>query len=204
MGGLIPDWKTYNDSFNAITRPLQMGPLWCEAKQASGMPMHDKVWKEDPPASSFPACIAVKCAARQSHDAEEKYLRLLREAVMLAGKNISRHNVLTDVAGALEKHAASGFSKSRFESDLLNGAGHQAFRDDLKEIRYNNVIRFPTMTISKNGKGVVIVGFRPYDSLLNALKAVSPDIKPNSQSTSKDEYLAFWNSATEREIAEIH
>src|SRR6478609_7542743 len=71
MGGLLADWEKYNDPMNAVSRPSQMGPLWFEAKYISGMPIREHIWHKDPPASSYPACIAVKCAALQSAAAEE-------------------------------------------------------------------------------------------------------------------------------------
>src|SRR5215217_1789774 len=57
MGGLIPNWNSYTDPMNIVSKPIQMGPVWLEAKYKSGMPLQDKIWFQDPPASSFPACI---------------------------------------------------------------------------------------------------------------------------------------------------
>ena len=94
MGGLLPSWENYNDDMNSISRPIQMGPVWMHASQLSGMPMNTRIWMEDPPASSYPACIAVKCAEMQSSAAGERYLRLLREALMINGKNIAKQCVL--------------------------------------------------------------------------------------------------------------
>lgn len=205
MGGLIPDWKHYNDAVNSISRPSQMGPLWYEARQISGMPIYDKLWSEDPPGSSFPSCVAVKCAALQSRQAEEDYLRLLREAAMLEGKNIAKREVLLDIATSLEARNSVDFDSNRFERDLLSKKGNELFKEDLKEVRYNNVHRFPALTISNNGKGVIIVGFRPYKALVEALKVVQHSIQPlvQDQDKRKEEYMALWKSATERELEEL-
>src|SRR4051812_40504790 len=78
LGGLLQSWEAFNDPINAINRPLQMGPLWFQAKHISGMPVYDRIWIEDPPSSSYPACLAVKCAGLQSAQAEEVYLRRIR------------------------------------------------------------------------------------------------------------------------------
>ena len=74
LGGLIANWKNFNDDVNSISRPFQMGPLWAQAQSVSGMPMQDLVWVNDPPATSYPACIAVKCASMQSRYAGERFL----------------------------------------------------------------------------------------------------------------------------------
>ena len=55
------------------------------------------------PASSFPACIAVKCAELQSPSIAAQYLQALQEAVMVESKNISKTNVLLEAAAQLAK-----------------------------------------------------------------------------------------------------
>src|SRR5579885_885506 len=83
MGGLLADWQSFHDPITAVSRPGQMGPHWFAAARASGMPIDERVWMEDPPASSYPACLAVKAAELQGGTAGARYLRRLREAVML-------------------------------------------------------------------------------------------------------------------------
>src|SRR4051794_21017197 len=73
MGGLLPGWKNFHDAVNAVTKPVQMGPVWMHAAQVSGMPIQHNLWVKDPPASSYPACMAVKCAGLQSAEAEDMY-----------------------------------------------------------------------------------------------------------------------------------
>ena len=90
MGGLIPDWKTFTDSVNLVTRPLQMGPVWMHIAETTKVKIDPAIWMRDPPTSSYPACIAFKCAELQSKQAAELYLSILREAVMLFGQNISK------------------------------------------------------------------------------------------------------------------
>jgi len=63
MGGMIPDWKNYADPVSSVSNPLQMGPVWMHASQVTKTPMHYGIWHEDPPYSSYPACIAVKSAS---------------------------------------------------------------------------------------------------------------------------------------------
>src|SRR5215217_1274269 len=77
MSGLLPEWNRYTDSLNSVSRPAQMGPIWMEAAHISGMPIENRIWIENPPSSSYLACVAVKCAALQSPALEEMYLRLL-------------------------------------------------------------------------------------------------------------------------------
>lgn len=201
MGGLLPKWENYNDSTNSITRPIQMGPMWMHAKEISGMPIDQNIWMRDPPSSSYPACIAVKCAALQSAEAEENYLRLLREALMIGGENISRRETLFQIAEMLaETHPQ--FDIDCFRKDFSNDAGLEAFRKDLQEVQYHHINRFPTLVIrNHNSKGVMISGYRPYSSLLDTLSQFSGLIKRSDIGVK--EYKAFWPSAIDRELQEI-
>ncbi|TPE46161.1 DsbA family protein [Pontibacter mangrovi] len=204
MGGLIPNWDSFNDPMNAISRPLQMGPLWMEAKYISGMPLQDKLWYEDPPASSFPACIAVKAAGLQSGVAAENYLRRVREAVMLHGQNIARWEVLQQVGEELSEENPEILDLDRFQEDLSGQEARHAFEEDLKQVRLHGLSRFPALTMRRAGedKGVKIVGYRPYQALEEALHAIAPDLQPAPHTTDETEYRRYWHSATAREVEE--
>jgi predicted DsbA family dithiol-disulfide isomerase len=202
MGGLIPSWKNFNDTANFVSRPIQMGPVWMEASHNSGMKIESSIWAEDPPASSYPACIAVKCASGQSFEAGEKYLRMLREAVMLHKKNIARVEVLTEIAGELSQ-LIHGFDVQKFKDYLSNDNGLEAFRKDLQEVQNLNISRFPSLIIRKpNQPSLILTGYRPYPVLLEAMKQIAPGLKKVRECTDAEAYRKFWSSVTEREISE--
>lgn len=202
MAGLIPGWNEFHDRENSISRPLQMGPMWMHAAAVSGMPIVHQLWATDPPLSSYPACIAVKAAEMQSSAISELYLRLLREAVMQRGINISKKNALTDVAKRLEKLHAE-FDIHRWETDRNNDNAMNAFRDDLTELQKNKITRFPTLVLKYSDKPAVIFsGYRPYDSLMNVLKIVQFPLESLTQK-SKEGFKNFWPYFTERELKEI-
>lgn len=204
MSGLLPSWKNYNDPMYSVSRPMQMGPVWLEASTTSGMPINDRIWVEDPPASSYPACIAVKCAELQSPFAGVVYLRLLREAVMLEGKNIAHQQVLTVIAKNLESNYPGLLDIEKFVADLTNDKGIDAFRTDWQEVQNRNINRFPTLIIRGLNKApIMLTGYRPYTALVDAIKQISPTIEPFREAHSVDEYKQYWGSLTRREIEEI-
>jgi len=169
MGGLLPAWNHYADHNNNIQRPAQMGPLWMHASEMMETPIAHRIWVEDPPASSYPACIAVKCAALQSPEAEKLFLNTVRKAVMVHGFNIARYEVLLQVAKGVADIYKS-FSVVQFENDYRNGRGEDAFRKDLQEVKYRSIHRFPTLIIKKNTAGSLLVaGFRPTAVLLQII-----------------------------------
>ncbi|MGI8952038.1 MAG: DsbA family oxidoreductase [Chitinophagaceae bacterium] len=188
MGGLLPSWKNYNDPINNVSRPIQMGPVWMHASQVSGIPMHQRIWIEDPPASSYPACIAVKCAELQSTETGEKYLRLLREAIMINGINISKQTELIKIAETLTQKGFTEFTLIKFKEDLKTDKGLEAFRKDLQEVQYRNINRFPTLIIKANQQPpILITGYRPYSILLDAIKQVAPQLQKTQQAINEEE-----------------
>lgn len=203
MGGLIPNWKNYNDAVYSITRPAQMGPMWMEAQQISGMPMNDRIWIDNPPSSSYQACIAVKCAEMQSPEAAELYLRHLREAVMLRGINIAGQEAQIELARELNNKWPSLFDSGVFTQRLLDEVGIPLFQDDLQKARYFNISRYPSLVISKSKKpAILLVGYRPYEALKKAVMEIAPELTPLSIGTD-DEYVNYWGGMTERELEEV-
>jgi predicted DsbA family dithiol-disulfide isomerase len=205
MSGLLPTWQNFNDPMYSVSRPMQMGPVWHEASLKSGMEIYDKIWVEDPPASSYPACIAVKCAALQSPAAGAQYLRMAREAVMLQGKNIAKQDILTNIAEELAMRHPDVLNKERFLFDFTGSDnGIEAFRKDLNEVQSRNITRFPTLIMkSTNKAAIMITGYRPYPVLLDAISQVIPAPLASEKPLSKEAYIKFWGSLTEREMEEV-
>ena len=173
MGGMIQDWNSYNDPMNSINKPLQFGPVWMHASQVSGVPMDSSIWHTDPPASSFPSCIAVKCASLQSAKAEELLLLALRKAVMTNGRNISKERVLLSVAEEVSHAEPEQFSLVMFEDAWQNGSGVEAFKRDLQQTRFLKIGRYPTLTFTTTKvRGIMITGYRPYEVLKEALDQI--------------------------------
>jgi putative protein-disulfide isomerase len=168
--GMIPNWNTYNDPLNSVTKPIQMGPVWMHASEVTQVKMKYSLWHEDPPSSSYPACIAVKTVGLQSKAAADVYLFQLRKCMMEEGSNISKRDVLLNIASKL-KH--DNFDYLRFEKDLEEGKGNDAFRADLQKAKFYDIGRYPTLTMKNaEGKGIMIVGYRPYEALVEAYNQV--------------------------------
>ena len=205
MGGLIPNWESFNDPMNSISRPLQMGPLWMEARYMTGMPIADTIWFQNPPSSSYPACIAVKAAELQSPVAAERFLRKVREAVMLQRQDISDWNVLLQVGKELAKESDNLLNIERFTTDLSGRDARKAFEEDLKQVRIHSISRFPTLTMRREGAGdgVMIVGYRPYEALEKALHQIAPELEPVKCQADEANYRKYWAGLTERELQEV-
>lgn len=171
MGGLLANWDHYEDPVNSISRPAQMAPQWYEVRQLTGAELDERIWLEDPPSSSYPACLAYKAAELQSPQAGERMLAQLREAVMLQRRNFARWDVLQELAEELAAKNPGSFDAGRFADDLDGEAAAAAFRDDLMQTRYRQIGRFPALVVStREGRSALLVGYRPYAVLRETLE----------------------------------
>lgn len=219
MGGMIPDWRRYADPLNDVAAPSHVGPQWLEVSRLSGMPIEPRIWHDDPPASSYPACLAVKAAELQGRDMGERYLRRAREAVMLEQRNIARRAVLLELAtelaaeevkaeAAAATSGAAALDPDAFCRALDEGSALAAFREDLRDVKYRDIGRFPTLVIrGAAGHGVIAVGYRPYPALLDAVRHVVGTVPAAGRpAPTPAAYAAFWADVTghltEREVSE--
>ncbi len=175
MGGMLSSWDEYHDPVNAVTRPIQMGPVWLHAKHISGTYINDRLWFADPPASSYPACVAVKSAGRQSAAAGELYLYKLRVAALVNGKNIARKEVLLETAGEVQNELGASFNYNLFLKQLTSTTTSNQFKKDLERVRLCGISRFPSLLIRLEGKkrSVILTGNRPYDAIMATIAALA-------------------------------
>lgn len=172
MGGMIADWNKFSDPFNSVNRPAQMGPLWMDASRRTGAVINDAIWTQDPPSSSYPACVAVKTAGLQSDTAAEIYLFAVMEAVMVQARDISKKEILLDIARQTAGSHPRVLDYALFEKNYNVQASRQAFIEDLRQVNVHRIGRFPTLTFTVEGKGLIITGYRPYEALVQVLQQV--------------------------------
>ena len=202
MAGMIPDWSRYSDPLNDVGSPAHMGPHWYDLRTRHGVPLDERIWAEDPPASSFPASLAVKAAGRQGEAWGERYLRRLREAVMLERRNVARRGVLVQIAEELAEADDGGWDVGRFARELDEPDTAERFREDVKEARYREIARFPALVLTPaEGRAILLVGWRPYPVLRRALAAARPGLEPARRPDGVTALLRTWARATAEEIS---
>ena len=171
MIGLLPCWDKFNDSVNSLSRPIHLGPEWMEAGRISGLSLPDKLWITDPPSSSFPACIAVKCAEDQSPTFGVKYLLATREAMLTGSKNIADTSILLDIGLSLSD-SEPAFDQKKFREDLLGRRGRELFRRDYQEAQYLGIRRSPTLILKSGGTAIMLRGYQPWDILVDKVEGL--------------------------------
>jgi predicted DsbA family dithiol-disulfide isomerase len=205
MGGMIADWRSFHDPINGVHNPAQMAVQWYEARRMTGMPLDERIWHESPPSSSYPACLAVKAAGRQGPDAADSYLRRLREAVMVDRRDVARGEVLLAIADELADDRPTGlaFDADRFRDDLVAPEVAEAFHEDLREVSYRAIRRFPTLVFrAGDGPEIALVGHRPYAIIRSVLDRLAPGLTPAPAEADAVAYVRRWGRAHAREVAE--
>jgi putative protein-disulfide isomerase len=204
LGGMVADWQSYHDPVNEVHNPGQMAQQCYYVRQLTGMPLDERIWHDDPPSSSYPACLAVKAAERQGRGAGEAYLRRVREAVMLGRRNIARGEVLVELAEELASNPSPDFvfNVERFRDDILGPEARDALHGDLRQISYQKIGRFPTLVLRAQDKpGLALAGYRPYDVIRRALNSLVPGVRPRHGEVGLIAYLSWCKRATSHEVA---
>jgi protein-disulfide isomerase-like protein with CxxC motif len=141
---------------------------WLEASAASGMPVDVRPWLEEgAPASSYPACIAVKAAAEQADPAP--YLRALREGFAFRRRRLDHAEAFESLA-----HDLGGLDLDRLRIDLRSHAMLEAFGADLERARAvddarrsedQGRVRLPALELrGDDGKVHGVYGPAPWES----------------------------------------
>ena len=150
-----------------LARQIEDGPAvartWLDAGAASGMPVDPRLWLDGPPASTYPACLAVKAAADQGDPAP--YLRRLREGFALHGRKLDTTEALVEAA-----RGTPGVDVERFRIDLASNAIVEAFGADLERMRARE-LTVPTIEIGDRP----LFGLVAYDELRDAALAAGAE-----------------------------
>jgi predicted DsbA family dithiol-disulfide isomerase len=135
MGGLARQYgRDYRDEQGGIGWGADcfadLISYWLSVAADGGMPMDPRIWTEAPLSSTYPACQAVKAACEQGWEAGYRYLRRLREGIMLERRKLDHPEALLAVAGEVRR-----LDRQRFEIDLFSEAITEAFAADLDQVR---------------------------------------------------------------------
>lgn len=176
-----------------------------QASLASAMPVDPRIWWEAPPASSYPACIAVKAAAEQGDPGP--YLRRLREALLAR-----RHGLDTPEALVQEAREVPGLDIERLRIDLGSHALLEAFGADLQRARAvpaehhapgTGRVKLPSVQFTgANGAVHGVYGPADYEALRAAAEAAGAP-PPAAPAPSLDEALRRWPTMATVEVAAV-
>lgn len=197
MGGLAEDFEQFVDPAGDVTSDEDVGPHWQSASQQHGMPVDAALWREDPPESTYTACVAYEAASFQDRELAHAFLRRMREAGAAEGANLEREAVLADIA------ADAGLDVRQFRADLDSEAAWEAFGDDQQRARQYGATAFPTFLVEFDGERELVRGYRPFPTFEKLFTAADPELEQHEPRPVPDLVERYGRVATQ-EVAEIH
>jgi predicted DsbA family dithiol-disulfide isomerase len=187
--------------------PLQHARQTLEASDQSSMPVDARLWLEGAPASSYPACIAVKAAAEQG-DAGP-YLRRLREGLMCRRRKLDMGDSLIEAARGL-----GGLDVERFRIDVASHATLEAFGADLElaaavapehHAPGTGRVKLPSLEfVGADGEVARgVYGFSDYAALRDGALAAAATPSESSGPMSVEDALRRFGSMATTEVASV-
>ncbi len=185
--------------------PEQLALQALEAAAQSGMPVDARLWLQDPPVSSHPACIAVKAAAEQGDPGA--YLRRLREGLFCRRRKLDNADALTE-----EARAAGGIDLERFGVDLRSHGALEAFGADLERAKAvpaehhaagSERVKLPSLEFrDRDGAVHGVYGYSDYATLRRAALAAGA-VATAAAPPSIEQALGRWGSMATVEVAAV-
>ena len=168
---------------------------WLDAAERSGMPLDPRLWLEAPLHSSYPACMAVKAAAEQGPEAEERCLRALREGIFCFRRKLDTTEAL------VEEARRAGLDAARFRVDLGSHAIVEAFGEDLELVRSvrDESVELPSLRV---GDEHWVTGPAPYPQWRDAALAAGAT-PADAPAPEVEAALARFGSMATAEVAAV-
>jgi predicted DsbA family dithiol-disulfide isomerase len=158
------------------------------------MPIDGSLWKENPLQSSFPPSIAFKAAQLQNIDKAIILLRKINEFVFIHKGDITRVEVLKQLA------YESGLDAARLLRDLT-GKAVQLFYQDLQLTKELRVDILPTFIFRKNGQVVErMMGGMDMRSFESVVMQLDPTLYKIKAEVSPAELFKQYPSLTKKEF----
>jgi len=170
--------------------PAEAGALalaCLDAADASGMPVDPRVFLRDPPSSTHPAGLALAAVSEQGDPS--RFLRRLREAILLEGRRMDTAPALLDAA-----REAGGLDVERLKVDFASNAIVERYGDDLERGRG---VEVPAYAF---GDRVAVSAREPYERLRG--EAVAAGAEPAARPRpGVEEAIARFGALTAPEVA---
>ena len=217
LGGLARRYgREYSDDEAGVAGETCFQDLvshWLDVSARTGMPLDPRIWTQNPISSTYPACLAVKAAAEQGQAAASRYLRRVREGVMLERRRLDHADALLSVAGE------AALDLDRFRRDLSSNAITEAFAADVDEARRvpdevrelgrvrrtegRERVPFPSAVFTgADGAEHAVWGFQPYEAWREAALAAGAEPRAEPQPAPLDAALLLGRAAT-AEVMEL-
>jgi len=180
---------------------------WLDAGAASGMPVDARLWIGSPPASSYPACLAVNAAGEQGPEAQGAYLRVLRQGFACDRRKLDGSEALLDAA-----RLVPGMDVARLRVDLGSNATAELLGADLERAGaagaragVSGRVPLPSLEFVGGGGEVVngVYGFGSYEACRDAAVAAGAVVSGGRATLSVEDALRRFGVMATPEVAAV-
>lgn len=187
--------------FERLPDPDEIGfdveRFFAVVQRTTGMPLRLDATRRERPESTYPACVHAAAVRLLRPDLERAYVRRLREAVWLDGRNVSRKDV------AAEEAERVGVPRDEFLEALASGEPEREFRATLAELHHQGLHAYPTYLVRARDRVARVEGFQTLPGLLAIVEQVSGRIHPAAPAPDLLELVPPGERVATRELAEV-
>ena len=183
------------------SRPANIADAWEHTASRSGMSCDGDVWFEAPISTPYAASIAIKAAELQGKKAGIRFLRKLQEVLFLEKQNISKEEVLIQIA------KETNLDINEFKKDLYSSSTTRAFQCDLKITCEMEVEKSPTLVFFNDNieeAGIKVTGIYPYDIYVQILTDMLGRKPKPAPLPSLEDFMKCFKFVASKEIAVVY
>ena len=167
----------------------------------SGMNCDRNLKIENPAHSPFIASIAIKAAELQGRKAGIRFIRHIREVILLEKQDITNFDVLKECA------KSAGLDVEEFISDIHSKSAAKAFQCDLKITSEMDVQEIPTLVFFNENaeeEGIKIAGVYPYGIYVQILEEMLSEKPYQSPPPPLEAFMKFFRLVASKDIAIVY
>lgn len=178
---------------------MEIVRMFAAARRQSGMPLDPEIVLRKASGTTNRAGIAAKAVALAQPDKSGRYLRALRVAALVDGRDIEELAVQEEVA------RETGVDVDAFREAIESDEATREFYSDQAEARIRGVSGFPTVTFrDAQGHEVGVGGFQPTEAYEAALARVSGARFVDEPEPDLADLLARSGPLATAEVAEVY
>ncbi len=194
MGGMVKDVLEMNpnlennpETMDAINKA--MGKSWERASERHQMPVNGSVMKLFSPEyrSSFPQNKAFLVAKLQDERKADRFLRRIREATAVEGKQTNVPDVMATLATEVDLDAG------QLLEDLQSEKARELFEENIYFARNSDVDRLPSYLITYGREEILLSGGQEYQLFKSIILGMSGGKYVEEYRPSYDEVVEYVN-----------
>jgi putative protein-disulfide isomerase len=190
VGGMFPELPDPQEVGFDIDR------FFGNVHRTTGMPVRADATRNPRPESTYPACRHLHAVRLLAPNRERTYLRALREAVYLDGRNVSDPEVAADVAGDV------GLDEDAFLEALASGEPEREFQERLGTLHEQDLHSYPTFLVTSEDETAQAEGFQALPAVMTLLERVTGRAWSLEEPPAPREVLNPDERIATREVAE--